>query len=72
MPTFVNGHCCPLPSSYYGSVFLSLLEAILELTFLELHVGWSAIVPKFQEHAQNKAFIAAILFLKTRTDMGPN
>jgi hypothetical protein len=65
MLTFVNGHCCPLPSSYNGSVFRSLLGATLELTFLELHVGWSAIVHEFQGHPQNKAFIAAISFSET-------
>jgi hypothetical protein len=71
MLTFVNGHCCPLPSSYNGSVFWSLLEAIQKLTFLELHVGWSAVVHEFHEHPQNKAFIAAVSFSETRTEMGP-
>jgi hypothetical protein len=27
---------------------------------LELHVGWSAIAPEFQEHPGNNVFIAAI------------
>jgi hypothetical protein len=44
---------------------------MLELTFLELHVGWSTIVHEFQEHPQNKTFIAAISFSETRNDMGP-
>jgi hypothetical protein len=26
-----------------------LLEAALELTFLKMHVGWSVIVPEFQD-----------------------
>jgi len=68
MLRFVNGHCCPLPSTYYGSVFLSLLQ----LTLWELHVRRSAIVPEFQEHTRNKTFTVANSFSKTRTDMGPN
>jgi len=55
-----------------GSRFLSLLEALLELTFW-YHVEWLAMDPEFQRHLENCTIVAMISFLVKRgTHNGPN
>jgi len=44
---------------------MSLLAALLALTFLESHVGLPAIVPEYQGHPGNSAVIAGFLLLET-------
>jgi hypothetical protein len=53
-----------------GLVFMSLLAALLALTFLESHVGLPAIVPEYQGHPGNSAVIAGFLFLETNYSEG--
>jgi hypothetical protein len=55
------GSCCHLSNLYYGSIFLPLLQVLLERTSWK-HVGWSAVVPEFLSHPGNYVFMASVLF----------
>jgi hypothetical protein len=48
-----------------GPAFLPLLQAPLT-HILELHVGWSAIVPEFQRHPRNDTLLAVIFFSEAK------
>jgi hypothetical protein len=55
-----------------GSSVSVTAGSIAGTDFLESRVGWSAIVPEFQWHAENDALLASISFSETRSLKGPN